>query len=194
VTRRQDLSRLLAAILVVLGFALPVRADEVALRRVVVEPVDNAYALTADFEFVLTGRLEEALQHGVTLTFEIEFQCIRPRWYWFDERVSTHQLAYRLVFHALTRQYRVSSGALYQNFESLNDAMAAIGRVRAWPVLERDRFKPGSACDAGLRLHLDIARLPKPFQVRAITDRDWIVDSDWTRWRLTAPTPERKTR
>ena len=169
-------------------------ADEVVLRNVAVEPTEGgAHALNADFEFELNGRLEDALDHGVTLDFVIQFECIRPRWYWFDKRVASRTLNYRLLFHALTRQYRVSSGGLHQNFSSLADALAAIGRVRGWTVFDRDQLKPGDACNAGVRLHLDTNRLPKPFQVRAITDRDWTVDSDWTRWHLVAQAPQGRT-
>jgi hypothetical protein len=29
--------------------------------------------------------------------------------------------------------------------------------------------------------------MPKPFQVSAITNRDWVLASDWQRWRFTPP-------
>jgi hypothetical protein len=32
------------------------------------------------------------------------------------------------------------------------------------------------------RMRLDIAQLPKPLQVNALTDNDWTLDSDWYRW------------
>ena len=38
---------------------------------------------------------------------------------------------------------------------------------------------------AGIRMRLDTAQLPKPFQLNAIASRDWTLASDWHRWSLT---------
>ena len=37
---------------------------------------------------------------------------------------------------------------------------------------------------AGLRMKLDLAQLPKPLQVNALASRDWNLDSEWHRWNL----------
>ena len=37
---------------------------------------------------------------------------------------------------------------------------------------------------AAARLSLDIAELPKPLQVNALTDNDWTLDSGWYRWMI----------
>jgi hypothetical protein len=107
---------------------------------------------------------------------------MRPRWYWFDETLASRRLTYRLSFHALTRQYRLSSGALHQNFATLAEALGVISRLRGWPVAERGTFKPGVAYEAGVRLYLDLTQLPKPLQVSAIGSPEWTVGTDWYRW------------
>jgi len=38
---------------------------------------------------------------------------------------------------------------------------------------------------AGLRMKLDLAQLPKPLQVNALTSKDWSLDSGWHRWNVT---------
>ena len=73
-------------------------------------------SLDADFAFELTPRLEEVVANGVPLYFRVEFELTRPRWYWFDEKAASRQLQLRLSYHALSRQYRLSTGALQQNF------------------------------------------------------------------------------
>jgi hypothetical protein len=35
---------------------------------------------------------------------------------------------------------------------------------------------------AAARLRLDIAQLPLPLQVNALTGKDWALNSDWYRW------------
>jgi len=155
-------------------------------RNVSVIQGDNALVVRADFELELTQRLEEALDHGVALYFVVEFELVRPRWYWFDEKAAAEKLTLRLVYHSLSRQYRVSRGALYQNFATLAEALRTIGTVRDWAVVERERLKPEEAYVASLRMRLDTAQLPKPLQVSAFGSREWTLVSDWTRVAFTA--------
>ncbi len=168
---------------VVLGSA---RSDVIEPRNVSVVQGDDALVIRADFEFELTQRLEEALNHGVALYFIVEFELVRPRWYWFDEKAAAEKLTLRLVYHTLSRQYRVSRGALYQNFPSLREALRTLGTVRDWTVVERERLKPEEGYVASLRMRLDTAQLPKPFQVSAFASREWALASDWTRVAFTA--------
>ena len=70
----------------------------------------------SDFRDRAQPALEDALNKGVPLHFLLEFELIRPRWYWLNEKVVNVQQRYRLSYNALTRQYRVGVGTLYQNF------------------------------------------------------------------------------
>ena len=57
-------------------------------------------------------------------------------------------------------------------------------------MLERDQVSPERSYEAGVRMRLDTAQLPKPFQLTAITNRDWALASDWKRFNFTpAPAP-----
>lgn len=143
---------------------------------------DGGYSLSADLDVQLSRRLESALSQGVPLYFTLSFECYRPRWYWFDARVSrkTHQS--RLSFHALTRTYRLSTGPLHQTFETLADAVHALGTVRGWHVINADDLEPEQSYEVVIRMALDVDQLPKPFQVSALTNRDWTLASEWERW------------
>ena len=143
----------------------------------------EGWVLAAEFSVPLSGQLEEAVSRGVALYFMVEFELVRPRWYWWDEKTATESQTYRLSYHALTRQYRVSLNGFQQSFASLADAMAAMSRVR-WTVLEATRVSPGAAYEAQVRMRLDVSMLPKPFQVTAITDRDWNLQAEWKRFRF----------
>lgn len=163
-----------------------VRGDVIESRNVSVVQGDDGLLVRADFELELTQRLEEALDHGVALYFVVEFELVRPRWYWFDEKAAAEKLTLRLIYHPLSRQYRVSRGALYQNFATLAEALRTVGTVRDWAVVDRDRLKPDESYVALLRMHLDTTQLPKPLQVSAFASREWTLDSDWTRVAFTA--------
>lgn len=145
---------------------------------------DEGYALSAEFAIDLGPRLEEAVSRGVTLHFNLEFTLSRERWYWIDEHVAGHIVRYRLSYNALTRQYRLSVGALHQSFSTLQDALQFLGRVAALPVADKSAIKAGETYAAALRLALDKSQLPKPFQVDAIANRDWQVDAKVLRWNF----------
>lgn len=186
--------RLLVSLLLalVLGWSAPTRASNIDISQVSLEGNDDGYVLDADFEIELNPRLEDAINKGVALYFQVEFELTRKRWYWFDDSIS-RQLMLRLSYHALTRQYRISSGALYQSFSTLADALRVLSRVRSWQVLERAEASAGTDYEAGLRMRLDVTQLPKPFQVNALTSREWNLASEWRRWpfRVKAPVTEK---
>ncbi|HKO87058.1 MAG TPA: DUF4390 domain-containing protein [Burkholderiales bacterium] len=169
-----------------------VHADEIPVRGVQLTPIEEGgYALSAGFELELSERLETALGKGVPLYFILEFECLRPRWYWFDKTISNKRLEMKLDFHALTRSYRISNGSQRQSFASASEALRALGTVRDWQVLTANDLEPLSVYEVGVRLSLDVNQLPKPFQVSALTNNDWTLASEWQRWAFTTG-PNRK--
>lgn len=170
--------------------ALPAWAGEIGIREARLTPAESGYALSADFEFTLSRRLEEAVARGVVLHFVAEFELTRARWYWFDEEVTRASQTWRLAYHALTRQYRLSGGGLQLAFSSLDDALLPLRRLRGWTVLERGVLAEGASAQAALRLRLDLAQLPKPFQVEALASKEWNLSSDWHTWTFTMPAAE----
>lgn len=146
---------------------------------------EDGYTLNADLKVGLTPVLEDALNKGVPLYFVLEFEVVRSRWYWFNEKIVGRQQQIRLSYNTLTRQYRVGSGALYQNFSSLPGALNFLNNVRRRAELEPGVLKIDAVYAAALRMRLDITQLPKPFQVNALASRDWNLTSDWYRWTVT---------
>jgi len=178
---RRALSWILLAAACLTGAAA---ADEIGITDAQLVAEDEGIVLAADFDLDLTPRLEDALGKGVPLYFVVDFECFRKRWYWFDERVGAASLSTRLSFHALTRTYRVTTGALHQSFPTLAEALRSIARVRAWQVLPRDALRPDATYFAYVRMRLDTTQLPKPFQVSALASREWNLASQWKRWEV----------
>lgn len=151
---------------------------------------EDGYALAADFRFELSPRLEEAVARGVVLYFVADFEVERKRWFWLDERLVSRSQTFRLYFHALTRQYRLSTGGLHQSFATLGEALRMLSRLRNWLVIEpADKLKPGEVYDMALRLRLDISQLPRPFQISALGSKEWNLSSDWKTWSAPLPPP-----
>lgn len=166
------------------------RAESITISEFRLVAGDSHYTVSADLELDLTSRLEQALNSGVALHFVVEFELARPRWWWWDEKTASGRLQIRLSYNALLRQYRISTGALHQNFSSLADALRVLSRIRAWPVVERERLRPEARYVAALRMRLDVSQLPKPFQLSALTNRDWTLASDWARRDFTPTADE----
>lgn len=157
---------------------------------------DDSYQLSASFDIHLTFVVEQALEQGVPLYFVAEFTLTHPRWYWLDEVVAQNEQTTRLSYNSLTRQYRITRGALFQNFGSLNDALRIIGHQSSDPIpasllkgggyISEKLLKKDNNYVAAGRLHLDVTQLPKPLQVNALTSDDWNIDSGWYRWIVRA--------
>ena len=175
----------LALCALTLAFGAVAHAEGIEVRNAALVAGEEGYFLEADFEIALNPTLEEALNKGVPLYFLLEFEVIRPRWYWLNEKVLNNQQQYRLAYNALTRQYRLGLGSLFQNFGSLSETLDFLSRVRRRQVLEQGTLTKGTTYVAGVRMRLDISQLPKPFQLNALASRDWNFGSEWHRWSVT---------
>jgi hypothetical protein len=172
-----------AIALLMLAGAVPALADErIGVIAAELEPAPagaGGAVLNATFEFEMPQALDDAVQKGIAIYFNIEFELYRKRWYWLDRKVSASTLTYRLSFSPLTRQFRLARGGLSQPFDSLDEALGLLKSVRQWKVIEKGMLSPGDSYEAQVRMRLDVNQLPKPFQVNAITSREWSLASDW---------------
>lgn len=167
--------------------AIAARADVIQVRDAKLVSVDQGLVLNADFSFTLNPRLEEAVTNGVPLYFVVDFELTRPRWWWFDQKTVSKRLQFRLAYHALSRQYRLSTGLLEQSFGTLQEALQVLQHVRNWVVVNRGVALEDTDYDAAVRMLLDTTLLPKPFQVNALTNQDWNLESSWLRFKYHPP-------
>jgi hypothetical protein len=161
------------------------RADTIPVKSAELRAEDEDYVLNAQFDVAFNPTLEEALQKGVSLYFVLEFELLRPRWYWLDEKIIAQSIQYRISYAPLTQQYRVTSGLLGQQFASLEEVEHLLSRVTSRPVVAADALTKGARYDAAVRLRLDVTQLPKPFQINALASREWSMQSEWYRWSFT---------
>ena len=186
--RKVDLLRQLI-LLCLLWWGMNTAAGEgIHVKSAEVSENGGEYYLEANFQVELTHTLEDALNKGLPLHFIVEFELIRPRWYTlylWNKLILEFEQDYRLSYNALTRQYRLSLGAFHQNFDSLNDALALMGRLRPRLLGDADVLDEGKVYEAAIRMRLDVTQLPKPFQINALASRDWNLVSEWFRWTVT---------
>ena len=177
------IKQLLFLFLMVLGvFSTTVSAEGIKIKSFELEKADNDWLLNATFQIELSPGLEDAVQKGVVLYFQTEFDLIRSRWYWFDEKSALVQRQTRLSYQPLTQQYRIASDGFTFSAKTMPEALQAVGSIGGWRVIEGSQLDPSKSYTASMRMSLDLSKLPKPFQVNALNNRDWNVSSDWYRF------------
>lgn len=187
---RLELAALLACACLAWGvpaaaWAEPSAAEVSALR---LERTADDILLSATVRFDLPATVEDALLKGMPVFFVAQAAVFRERWYWADKKVSSVERHMRLVYHPLTRRWRLSvasglisnSGqgvALNQNFDALEDALAAVRRVSGWKIAEVADIDPGSRQRVEFLFHLDVAQLPRPLQIGVLGQSDWNIST-----------------
>lgn len=182
---RRALSRRALLAMLVAAFALPAWAEGISVQSAQIVPADDGWNLEAAFDVQFSPRLEEAVNRGIPLYFVVEFELSRPRWYWFDERPVQLSQTYKISYTPLLRQYRLTVGNVYQNFTRFEEVTRVLSRLRGWHVADKGALRKDQVYQAAVRMRLDTAQLPKPFQLNAIASRDWTLASDWHRWTIT---------
>lgn len=177
------LFRRLAALLLAFLFCFSAHAEGILVKSAEFSASDD-YRLNAYFEITLNPTLEEALKKGVPLNFLTEFELTRVRWYWLDEKIVDASWHTKLSYNALTQQYRLNSGTLYQNFDNLSDAVSVLGSLLHRQIIDRSALKKGASYTGRLRMSLDVSLLPKPFQIDALASNEWNLSSDWFKWNF----------
>ncbi|MBU3615426.1 DUF4390 domain-containing protein [Polynucleobacter sp. Latsch14-2] len=160
-------------------FSVAAGAEGIKITSVELERADNDWLLNATFKIELSPGLEDAVQKGVVLYFQTEFDVTRSRWYWFDEKPALAQRQTRLSYQPLTQQYRIASEGFTFSARTISEALQAVGTIGGWRVIDNNQIDPSKPYIAGLRMTLDLSKLPKPFQINALNNRDWNVSSDW---------------
>lgn len=186
-SKRNALRLLFAALLLWEGITVTY-AGGIAVEKAELRLDGGNYQAVANFVITPNAVVEQALTHGVPLYFTSEFTLIRHRWYWLNEVVAQDEQTVKLSYNALTRQYRINYGMLFQNFSSLDDALQILGH-QAFTSFYASSLKPGSRYVASVRMRLDLSQLPKPLQINAIVNTDWGLDSDWYRWSANGAAP-----
>ena len=143
-------------------------------------------SVSSRFRTDLPDQLKEALKQGVPLHFNLSWQLSAPSMssykFKFDQLLNNDStIQYKLSFHPLTNRYRVTVGTFSTEYDTLETALRAVGAVANWKVLSKGALSDVAAKDtkAEIRLLLTTAKLPKPYQINALTSKNWHLDSGW---------------
>ena len=141
--------------------------------------------LYARVQYPLNPAIREALQDGVTLTFDVETRVDRVRHLWFDANVVDLTLRRELAYHAVTDRFVVRDAGTgeQQSFDTLKEALAYLGQVESWPILVEPQLAGGRyiiSVRAGVRR----GKLPASLRALLFWTDDWQRVSKWYSWSL----------
>lgn len=148
------------------------------------ERIEDGLWLSTQLNFELPAVVEDALYKGIPLYFVSEVDVLRERWYWTNRKIVTVRRHLRLAYQPLTRRWRlnVSAGdvsavaqglALTQNFDSVQDSMAAVRRISHWRVADAADIETDVKHVVEFRFRLDVTQLPRPLQIGTLGQSDW---------------------
>lgn len=146
-----------------------------------IEPVlaEGWLQVDADVDLPVSDDLRFFAERGVTLYFTADLEIVRPRRWWFDSEVVNTQQTWRVVYNALTRQWRVGTGELSLPEASLDDALSLVRHIRGWGVVPAAELEPDEEYVGRLRVRLDTSLLARPFRVDALNSSAWSLSTPW---------------
>lgn len=171
---------LLLAALVALLWPRPGHAESVELTTFNVVRSDEGVLLSFTANFELPRSVEDALVRGVPLYFEAEASLLQSRWYWRDKRIARATRTWRLTYQPLTRMYRVSTGGLNQNFETLAEALDLLRRSSRWKIAEPGQVDAEAQNYVEFSYRLDTSLLPRPMQISIGGEAAWSLSVERT--------------
>ena len=150
-----------------------------------IEKIGNGYILNAKIKYLLTLRVNEALDNGVPITFRQDIELIHnipvlgQFWQWKKTLWNT-TLRYELRYHALSKQYVMQSlDTKYQrNFPSLDSALNALGSINMLN-LPPEHLDDIDGLTLQVRSELDLYALPTPMRPGALLSNKWQLSSPW---------------
>lgn len=144
--------------------------------------------LTAQLSITVSHAMQEALQKGVPLYFVASAQVVKERWYWRDAVLAQASRHMRLVYQPLTRRWRVNASSsplvtsglgvsLSQYFDSLEGAVAAMGRFAHWQIADADQINQADGYEVQFSFEVDAKQLPRPFVIGQAGNADWALST-----------------
>jgi len=170
-----------------LGLLLPMAQAQEAGRAALqlrVERSAQSVFLSAVVPVQLPPSVENALLNGIAMHFVAQAQILRHRWYWSDKVLVNAMRYVRLSYQPLTRRWRVAQAsepiaptglgiALAQNYDTLQEALAAMGRISRWRVAQASELDEDTPYTLRLNYRLDTSQLPRPLQWGAVGGVNW---------------------
>ena len=175
-------------VLVAPGFAqqIPERQGFFDIRSATTMLNEGVHELEARLQLILSDEALDALNSGVPLTIDLEFEVIRVRGLWLDASDANLTFEYELEYRPLSQRYIVrnlNSGD-QDSFSTLYSALNNLGRIQGLPVIDDAVLSPGSEYRLRLRARLSTRQYPAALRLLFFWRSQWQLQSEWYEWTL----------
>ncbi len=147
---------------------------------------EGVYELEARLQLILSDDALDALNAGVPLTVELDFEVIRVRGLWLDAVDAELTFQYELEYRPLSQRYLVrnlNSGDT-DSFSTLYSALNTLGRIQDLPVVDDAILNPDSRYRLRLRARLSTRQYPMALRLLFFWRSQWQLQSEWYEWML----------
>ena len=147
---------------------------------------EGVYELEARLQLILSDEALDALNSGVPLMIELDFEVIRVRGFWLDSLDAELTFTYELEYRPLSQRYVVrnlNSGD-QDSFATLYSALNNLGRIQGLPVIDDAVLDPDSRYRLRLQARLSTKQYPAALRLLFFWRSQWQLESDWYEWTL----------
>jgi hypothetical protein len=165
---------------------LPERQGFFDIRSATTVLNEGVHDLEARLQLILSDDALEALNSGVPLTIELDFEVIRVRGLWLDSLDATLTFTYELEYRPLSQRYIVRNlnSGNQDSFATLYSALNNLGRIQGLPVVDDALLDVDSRYRLRLRARLSTRQYPAALRLLFFWRSQWQLESDWYEWTL----------
>ena len=148
--------------------------------------VAGTWLVDALLSLSLDSDTQKALQNGVALTLQLQYEIVRKRLIWTNEVVLKKQQKIELRYLLLSQRYVVTytDTNTQSSYATLYSALRQISQLRDYPLVPADQINDDEEYEVALRVVLVKEDLPGPLQMLAFWRGDFSLESEWYRWTL----------
>jgi len=147
---------------------------------------NNIWLIDALLDLQLSRTAVEALENGVNLNIQLQYEVNRSRAFWVDETIVATTQDIEIQYLTLSQRYIVHHAGNGQqtSFASLFSALRSLRQASDFKLISADQLDPESRYWFAMRVVLDREKLPGPLQMLYFWRDDFSLESDWYTWTL----------
>jgi len=168
------------------GQQIPERQGFFDIRSASTTLNEGVHELEARLQLILSDEALDALNSGVPLTIELDFEVIRVRGLWLDALDAALTFDYELEYRPLSQRYIVRNlnSGNQESFSTLYSALNNLGRIQGLPVIDDAVLDPDSDYRLRLRARLSTRQYPSALRLLFFWRSQWQLESGWFEWML----------
>ncbi len=159
---------------------------EFAVVSATTELQSGVVELSAEVHFPQSEKIHEALQQGVTLSFDLEVNISRERRFWLDATVASFNIRRVLTYHIISDRYvlRDANAVELGSYPTLATALAQLGKIDKLPIAVDQQLQGEGPWLVSLRAGVRRGRIPDALRTLVFWSDAWHRTSEWQTWKL----------